>query len=590
MNPTDEITHGRTATKRRGARSERTFPGRLVAITATGPIYEAPVTCTLLPISCVLALHQELAARTINRHARVVSSLANRVHGDRAYSTWSAQTLGFSTALSQASPAARIAILGEVLRYIHARRSADGLESVAAAAVNAAWPWLAPQQLEATLHFVQPVLHRATFTDKVATPVVDPNLRTVSAIAAGRFKKIDVIEWLNWYKLDIPNWQLGGVRTPQLPGKNDPSPSDLLHGGPGDRTPGAPGSPWGNLGALPGSSGHADGSARGSDLLHDGPGDRTPGAPGNPWGNLGALPGSSGHADGSAPGSDLLHDGPADRTPGAPGNPWGNLGALPGLGGSNGASRGGDGPSVYRGPFSDGALDNIGKDGGPLGFGSSLGMAGAASWESSALKVAGVVVIAGGAYTAVGGAVVGVVGTGAAGGAGTAAGSGIVALGVGVMYGGWKLIEQGQRLDDKEEQKQAKTQADKKAADDKNAEDAKNAEDEKKKEERPIPVKKLPDATVTPAQLPDAPKNHDDVYPDPDHHAGGSVPDDWGTGGGPNTVPDDWGTGGGPNTDWDENGGGGTPTTVGVSVRRVALVGDGLRAGLVQISANSFSY
>jgi len=69
-----------------------------------------------------------------------------------------------------------------------------------------------------------------------------------------------------------------------------------------------------------------------------------------------------------------------------------------------------------------------------------------------------------------------------------------------------------------------------------------------------------------------------------------TVPDDWGTGGGPNTVPDDWGTGGGPNTDWDENGGGGTPTTVGVSVRRAALVGDGLRAGLVQISANSFSY
>lgn len=72
---------------------------------------------------------------------------------------------------------------------------------------------------------------------------------------------------------------------------------------------------------------------------------------------------------------------------------------------------------------------------------------------------------------------------------------------------------------------------------------------------------------------------------------GDAVPDDWGTGGGgPTTVPDDWGTGGGPTTEWDENGGGGRPTTVGISVRRVTLVGDGLRASVVQISPNSFSY
>jgi hypothetical protein len=58
----DKDRQHRSTTSARAVAEPRAFPGRLVAITATGPVYESRVTGTLLPISCVLALHQELVS------------------------------------------------------------------------------------------------------------------------------------------------------------------------------------------------------------------------------------------------------------------------------------------------------------------------------------------------------------------------------------------------------------------------------------------------------------------------------------------------------------------------------------------------
>ncbi|MDV8070644.1 recombinase family protein [Rhodococcus sp. IEGM 1366] len=70
-----------------------------------------------------------------------------------------------------------------------------------------------------------------------------------------------------------------------------------------------------------------------------------------------------------------------------------------------------------------------------------------------------------------------------------------------------------------------------------------------------------------------------DLYPDPD--GGGSAD--------PTKIWD--GDGGvGPTTIWDDHGGGGTPTSTGVDFMASTLVGPGLRAGGLQISANTFSF
>lgn len=163
----------------------RPFPGRLVAITATGPIYEAPARYTVLPLSSVLALHQELAARALDSRAPVVSSLARRVHGSTAYATWSEQTLACSIALAQVAPSVRLAILHQVLIYIRETGYADGIEPIVTAAIDSSWPWLLPDTLERVLRFTQSTLARTTFTDKVTTAVVDANTRTFNILPPG---------------------------------------------------------------------------------------------------------------------------------------------------------------------------------------------------------------------------------------------------------------------------------------------------------------------------------------------------------------------------------------------------------------------
>jgi hypothetical protein len=98
--------------------ARRNVAGRLVAVTATGPIYGTKAEFIVVPVSVGLALAQELAARAINPKARVVSSLASRVGGDMAMSAWASTCVFASAGLICASPRARLIFLNQVLSYV----------------------------------------------------------------------------------------------------------------------------------------------------------------------------------------------------------------------------------------------------------------------------------------------------------------------------------------------------------------------------------------------------------------------------------------------------------------------------------------
>jgi len=63
------------------SREGRATPGRLIAVSATGPIYRGALDVAAIRVPVGLPLAQELAARAKNPKARVVSSLADRVDG-----------------------------------------------------------------------------------------------------------------------------------------------------------------------------------------------------------------------------------------------------------------------------------------------------------------------------------------------------------------------------------------------------------------------------------------------------------------------------------------------------------------------------
>src|SRR5215207_126632 len=108
--------------------------GRLVAVTATGPIYKVKADLAVVPVSVGLAFIQKLAARAVNPEAPVISSLANRVGGDTARSAW-ANTCGLSSsALVGASPRARLMFLNQVLAYVRRQGNVNGIEPILGAA------------------------------------------------------------------------------------------------------------------------------------------------------------------------------------------------------------------------------------------------------------------------------------------------------------------------------------------------------------------------------------------------------------------------------------------------------------------------
>lgn len=571
---------------------------RLLCVTATGPVYEGRVAGVVIPMSSFLALLQEVAAKAADPKAQVVSSLAQRVSGADALGVWDGLGVGFGIRLAGASREVRLAVLSEVLEYIRREGRVDGIEAAVAATVNAAWPYVRPQRLARVLSIIERAVSKSTFTDKHGVSIVDPIARTMTKVAAGRFKLLDPIGWLDWAELSIPEWRLWLPNDAEWGVEFGPSDQELGQLGIGDSTD------------LPGSLG-GWGSSRGSREI---PGRSAPqrrprpgGQTGPGFGNVGTSGGLGGRFGVAGDDSDLLgglgidgYDSPGPQDlgdlgggSGRPSFDRGGAGRGIGLGGLGGFGAGPNTSGAFGGPlggrFSGG---DFGKQGGPLGFGGGMGPGGASDWVSEAEKSAGWHLVFGGFGATL---------------LGEALGAAMIGVG-GILISDANHrgdVEQHdreraadlakhdrERAEDKEAEKRREEKHDRERAEDKAAE-------AKKAEESKVP-------TVTPQQLPNAPKQGD-KYPDP-HKKGGHLPAGDGTvdpidprmrpagddGLGPidpRMLPvGDFEHGGDPTTLWEEDGGGVTPTTVGRRVTSTTLGGPGLKAAIVQIDPHTFTF
>ena len=195
-------------------------PGRLVAVSATGPIYHGLVDVTLVRVPVGLAFAQELAARAINPDARVVSSLANRVEGDAAMTAWSRTCMFMSTALVGASPPIRLQFLNEVMTYVRRQGDVNGIEPILGAVVNAAWPWMSHEAMERVLAVTSKYMRASEFAAANAVSVVDPNTGTFTVFAPGALAHLDLSEWLDWRALN--EYEIGvGVPRRGIIGRNE---------------------------------------------------------------------------------------------------------------------------------------------------------------------------------------------------------------------------------------------------------------------------------------------------------------------------------------------------------------------------------
>ncbi len=538
----------------------RNIYGRLVAVTATGPIYRGKADLAVVPVSVGLAFTQELAARAINPEARVVSSLANRVGGDTAMTAW-ANTCGMSSAtLIGASPRARLMFLNQVLTYARRQGNVNGIEPILGAAVNAAWPWVDQTTLARMLTITSKYLRKSEFAATASVPILDPNTRTFTLFAPGALAKIDPDEWLDWRVVDRIG--LGGGRN----GTNDRA-GDLLgpRGPKASDLPGPDGTPGDDLGF-----GDDFGRVIG-DLL----GPRGP--------NLGNLPG----ADGNPRDGDRRDDALKRTVEGLLGS---RLPSLAGLDAANGGPRRDRGGNDFegliggllgpRGPD----LGNLGGNGGPYGFGSGLGQGGAAlGWDSvdklgQSMQKIGIGVMAlGGALIASGAAV-----TVASGGIGAPLGGALASGGAEILGIGVGFIAVGFVAEAIASEGVTPTAP---------AGPTPTGSTPAPKPDEPVSV---PVITRPPDPKPEEPK-HTDLYPDPDGGGGGGnptqLPDFDGSGGGnPTTLWDENGGGGNPTTLWDENGGGGNPTTKAEFATTTVLTGRGLLAGVVQVGPATFAF
>jgi hypothetical protein len=522
---------------------------KLLAVTATGPIYRVPAArFAIISLESALYMHSELASKALNPKAKVCSSLAARVEGTDANTAWLLQTSRLAVSLTRLEARGRLQVLRQVVTHVR-KNGVFGNETVVAAAINAAWPWLDTGGTEAAVRFTKRAMDRSNCTDEIRCIVVDPSARSLTLLDPGQLKSADPTEWLDWrrivgqpeWTIDGDGWQLGAVKDPY---GVRPSESDIPSG-------------WGR----PGSYGPGDFAGPGG---YQGPGMGSGGwGPGVPsgWGR----PGSYGPGDFAGPGG---YQGPGM---GSGGYGWSD--------------------NFNRGGFGGMGMQRPGSPGGPLGFGSFPGLGGASDfWGDAALVIGNALEKSGPVAAAAG------VGIAAFGGAGLATGVlTIPSLGVEVVaghlvFGGIAATAVGAGLSSWG----AAHNANDKAAGAPTPAPAAPAPpapkpEEKKEEKVSVPVVVIP--TPAPTDPPPKEPHSGDLYPDPD--GGGTVDPTriWeGDGGiGPTTIWDG-DSGVGPATIWDENSGGGTPTTTGTEITAPTLAGRGLAVSVVQVSANTFAF
>ncbi|MES2128709.1 MAG: hypothetical protein V4463_15675 [Pseudomonadota bacterium] len=546
---------------------------RLRAISASGPIYQLAGTYNVVPVSCALAVLQELAARALNKNARVVSSAAARVHGEDAYTQWKWRTIYCGCSLSRLAAQERLAFLAQVLEYVRRERNADGIEPVLAAAINAAWPLIPQQELASILALAHSAIQRANFSDHVYCPVVDPGSKTIHFLSPGELKAHTPGEWLAWRRLDPKAWQLWITKSPAgseligspgAPGAGQADGSNPFStGGWAAGTP-APGGK-GSVLDVSGGNGMPATTGPGGVLGRDDAGSSDPFGAGGVFAD-GLRP--NGHSAG------LGNNGAGKQTGGVFGSDGSLNGHLPAgigegmpdipaaLGGA--ASPG----AAVSGPF--GSFDPR-QAGGLTGSGAAMGAGGSDSWVSDLEWWYGASLVVRGA-----------VAVGVGGGVGAAIGA--AAIGVGGIMISDANNREARELHEKERAEDKQAKAGEGAKPEGKKDDRKEDKQDGKKGDKGTDVNDLPNA-------PQSGSKSGDVYPDP-HGQGTQLPVGDGEGGGrPNTLPDrDGGGGGNPLTMWDESGGGVTPTTVSALVAGPILTGPGLRASVLQIGRNVFRY
>jgi hypothetical protein len=571
-----------TVTDHRDTASKQATPGKLIAITASGPIYASPATFTMIPLSSAMALYGELAARVLDPKAKVVSSLPARLGGETAYKAWVQQTSTFAASITRLSPAQRVATLQEVLHYVR-HRGVDGNETVLAAAINGAWPYLSQETLEWTLHYAKSAIARSKFTDKVPVTVIDPTTRTVAVLKPGELKKQDPLEWLAFHKLKIEEWRLWFPHQEvDVPGLGSIEDAEGMFDGVGGNDPFNDPSFNGTHG-LPKGRGP---NRRGSNDRGTGNGGFDFGIGGSPLddpsftGLFGDLPGrghngrdtGNGGFDFGIGGSPL--DDPSFT---------GLFGDLPG----RGAGARGGGRRQGGGLLGRLGANGVGSPGGPLGFSSGMGRGGAAS-PDDAKEMGGLLIGGGLAEIGLGG----IVATISAMGAGelVVGGVALAGFGAGAAIAGVVIVAAVVIANEMDKDNTSNRPAD-------------GQKEHKPGEQKPAGGQqpKPEDPKPKPKEDPSQPVAEKDKYEDP-FGKGKSLPSGDGEGGGdPTTIWDGdggvgpttiWeGDGGvGPASIWDDNGGGGNPTTVGVRVTGTTAVGPGLRAAVMQVGPNMFVY
>ncbi|MGN2642434.1 hypothetical protein ACTD5D_40930 [Nocardia takedensis] len=544
-----------------------------MGVTAAGPLYSGQVDFAIIPTESAFALLQELAVRVYDADAPVSSSLAGRVHGEQAHRTWIELSTELSVQLIVAGAQDRVAFLRRVFGAVRASGRIDGLESVVCAAINASWPWLSIEATNRILDWTLVKLSKSRLAADHAVSIVDPNERTVAILAPGRLVDLDISEWRTDRAISQDQFVSG------RPGLG-PTRGDITGGRPEDRL----GSPGGNgqsmddiaagllgkgssQGGVPGGlpsiddlTGRGGGAAGGGQSMDDiaagllGKGSGQGGVPGG-LPSLGDLTGRGSGPGGSGQSVDDIAAGWVSDAKG-----YGNLGPL---GGPKGAA-------------------GIGQAGGPFGFGSYPGAEGASDFWGEVAKgvgkgmqyAGGIAATIGGGYMVAGAAqestiVLGVTGTGT-----MITGAEVVGVGTLVGLVGVALTQYGESRDKKpDDAKPAEPKPDAKPAEPK--------PDTKPAEPKPQPSDPEPEE-------PKPGEPHDgDLYPDPDGSGGGgptTIWDDVHGGGGPTTMWDDVHGGGGPTTIWDDVHGGGGPTMKAAVVSAPALLGAGLRAGLIQVN------
>ncbi len=533
----------RHAPKRYGAKdfkspskNDAIIASKLVAITAAGPIYSYQSHIVALPLEAALALAQELAVRSIDPKANVVSSLANRVRGESARTTWLQVCAAISSQLMSESPRYRLSFLSGALAYIYREDNINGIEPILGAAINAAWPWINDGILERVLAITSKYLATSEFAKVVTIPIADPINRTFSIFQPGELAKVDLKRWLDWRMLTN-----SAAAVTRAGGRGGVANGDIF-GADGLLGPGVPGHKGVDLGGLQGADGNGPRSiGSGGDSIYGPGGLLGPGMPGHQGADLGGLLGADGNGPSRA-GSDGtgIYGTGGVLGPGTPGHRGVDLSGLQGIDG-RGPSGGSGGDGVYGAGGLLGAgmpghrgldLTNLGGSGGPLGFGSALGRGGVEDPDQDALD--------------------GMKSTGD-----TAKTYGGMLLAVGMATGlapvavtGAVFIWAGDKIS---------TNARDWAQNPGGSQPAKADQPPSKD------VHDLPDAPTDVHKLPDAKPKQGDVYPSPDGKGGGSptkLPDFEGGGGNPTTIWDEHGGGGNPTTIWDEHGGGGNPTTI----------------------------